>query len=354
MVIYELNDQGIRPVNETSFSREGIQERADLQRFLRDQIDIIAPETLLIAEEFGQWEDARRRIDLLAIDKDANLVVIELKRTDDGGHMELQAIRYAAMVSAMTFERAVAIFGEYLKGHGREEDPEATLLDFLDWDTPSEDEFAQDVRIVLAASDFSKEISTAVIWLNQRGLDIRCVRLKPYRDGNRILLDVQQVLPLPEASDYQVQIREKQEKERNARRQQRDYTRYTVTAGTEMHEHLPKRWAIYHVVKYLCSQGISPEEITDVVPWRKNMFRKVEGRVGAETFASALMREQEQGGRAFDPRRYFCNEEELIHTGGCTYALTNQWGNRTEEALTRFVEAFRDKGVAYKESERSS
>jgi len=33
-------------------------------------------------------------------------VVIELKRTNDGGHMELQAIRYASMVSAMTFERA--------------------------------------------------------------------------------------------------------------------------------------------------------------------------------------------------------------------------------------------------------
>jgi hypothetical protein len=41
-----------------------------------------------------------------AADKQAWLVVIELKRTLDGGHMELQAIRYASMVSAMTFERA--------------------------------------------------------------------------------------------------------------------------------------------------------------------------------------------------------------------------------------------------------
>jgi RecB family endonuclease NucS len=49
------------------------------------------------------------RVDLLAIDANANLVVIEIKRTTDGCHMELQAIRYAAMVSAMTFERAVQI-----------------------------------------------------------------------------------------------------------------------------------------------------------------------------------------------------------------------------------------------------
>ena len=63
----------------------------------------------MIAEEFGQWEDSRRRIDLLGLDKGANLVVIELKRTEDGGHMELQAIRYAAMVSTLTFDKLITI-----------------------------------------------------------------------------------------------------------------------------------------------------------------------------------------------------------------------------------------------------
>lgn len=68
-------------------------ERADIQRLLKRQIEIISPDTLVSAEEFSDWEDSKRRIDLLGIDTDANLVVIELKRTDDGGHMELQAVR---------------------------------------------------------------------------------------------------------------------------------------------------------------------------------------------------------------------------------------------------------------------
>jgi RecB family endonuclease NucS len=99
MAIYEIQDGGLKKVNGTSFNAEGIRERDDLQRLLREQIEVIAPDTLLLAEEFGEWEDSRRRIDLLGLGKDASLVVIELKRTEDGGHMELQAVRYAAMVS---------------------------------------------------------------------------------------------------------------------------------------------------------------------------------------------------------------------------------------------------------------
>lgn len=75
--------------------------------------------------------------------------------------------------------------------------------------------------------DFSKEITTAVIWLNERGLDIRCVRVRPYKYADRVLVDIQQVLPLPEAQEYQVRIREKAQKEREDRedKESRQYLR---------------------------------------------------------------------------------------------------------------------------------
>lgn len=59
-----------------------------------------------------------------------------------------------------------------------------------------------------------------MMWLNDHGLDIRCVRLKPHQDNGRVLVDVQQVIPLPDASDYMVKIREKEAQERTARREQ--------------------------------------------------------------------------------------------------------------------------------------
>jgi RecB family endonuclease NucS len=44
----------------------------------------------VVAEEYGLFADSRRRIDLLALDRTGTPVVIELKRTDDGGHVRTQ------------------------------------------------------------------------------------------------------------------------------------------------------------------------------------------------------------------------------------------------------------------------
>lgn len=217
MPIYEIGHQTITSLKETTFSEAGIRERSDLQRLLRDHSDVIADDILVISEEFGEWEGSRRRIDLLAIDSQANIVVIELKRSEDGGYMELQALRYAAMVSTMTFERAAEVYANYLSKQQSQVNAAQVMLDFLGWDESVEDSFAQDVRIVLVSADFSKELTTSIMWLNERGLDIRCVRMKPYKDSGRTLVDVQQVIPLPEAQDYIVGIREKAGKERTDR-----------------------------------------------------------------------------------------------------------------------------------------
>ena len=83
------------------------------------------------------------------------------------------------------------------------------MLGFLGWDGPNDGPFGQDVSILLVSADFSKELTTSVLWLNEHGLDIRCVRIRPYLDGTRVLMDVQQVIPLKETVEYQVQIREK-------------------------------------------------------------------------------------------------------------------------------------------------
>lgn len=313
MAIYEISTDRIRKIDETSFSSAGLRERQDLQRLLRTQIEIVSPDTLVIAEEFSQWEDSTRRIDLLGIDKDANLVVIELKRTEDGGHMELQSIRYAAMISAMTFERVVEVYTEFLNRIGNTGDARSSLLEFLDWDEPDEDRFAQDVRIVLVSAEFSKELTTSVIWLNERGLDIECVRIKPYSDNGRVLADIQQIIPLPEAEDYRVRLKEKQQRERASRKFNPDFTKYDVIVAGTTHERLPKRAAIYTIVRHLVNRGHSPEVIAAAVPSRQNtMFRVSIGNLDAPEFIVQQKAEAANGGRSFEERRFYCDVGETL------------------------------------------
>lgn len=219
MTIFHYTGDELIPIGETTFGVEGIMERKDLQRLLRSQISVIDERLMVIAEEFGDWLDSSRRIDLLCLDSDANLVVVELKRTDDGGHMELQALRYAAMVSAMTFDQLVETHArDKNKTQPDTDGARAAILEFLAWSAIDEDQFAQDTRIVLASADFSKELTTAVLWLRDRDIDIRCVRLKPYRMLNgTVLLDVQQIIPLPETASFQTQIGVKKAAERQNR-----------------------------------------------------------------------------------------------------------------------------------------
>jgi len=346
MTLYEIKSDAIVPVTTTEFGRENLRERSDLQRLLRANISVVCPDTLVLGEEFRDWDDSRRRIDLLGLDKDANLVVVELKRSEDGGHMDLQAIRYAAMVSTMTFEQGVAAHSAYLAALGRPDDARTAILDFLGWQDAAGKEFAESVQIVLVSAEFSKELSTAVLWLNARGLDIRCVRMKPYSLDGRVLVDVQQIIPLPEAEDYIVRVARKDHEEKVAREAQRDLTRFDVTINGTRQERLPKRKVMYVLIRYLVEQGIAPEKIASVVPYRADrLFRSADGLLDHATFVQRVAAQMKQQDRTFDPERYFCETEELMHVSGRTYAVTNQWGAITQETIDALLTAFGPRGV---------
>ena len=224
MGLFRLGSDSLEEIPSTTFAREDLRERADLQRWLRDEPGAFGEDLLIIAEEYGSFEDSRRRIDLLALDPDGRIVVIELKRTEDGGHMDLQAVRYAAMVSTMTFDQALDAFRRYAEERKLDVDPAARIREFLNVpDDEAPEVNAGPPRIILASGDFSKELTTSVLWLNEVGLDIRCVRLRLYKVDNDLFLDATQVLPLPEAEEYVIRVRER-EAERRAVRDRREAT----------------------------------------------------------------------------------------------------------------------------------
>lgn len=351
MALFELTPNAITPLSETTFAESGVLERRDLQRLLRDSIEVLSPDTLVIAEEFGDWEESYRRIDLLGLDRNANLVVIELKRTEDGGHMELQALRYAAMVSAMTFSKLVEVHALHLARVGRSgEDAKKRILEFLGWDEPEEESFASDVKILLASADFSKELTTTVMWLNERDLDIRCVRLRPYRYQDKLLLDVQQLIPLPEANAYQVQLREKATERRQSRRQEGsgpDFTRYDLFCASQHHPNQWKRNMVYAVVRAAVEHGVPIAQL----PVPRGKWLVVSGNCATRAdFEAKLQLEPEAGTRAYHPRRWFNADDQLLRTEGKTYCLSNQWGDTTFPVIDEIATRFPKLGIRYERS----
>jgi hypothetical protein len=342
MPLFEMTPEDLVAVPSSTFAVERVLERADLQRLLRAHIDAVVDDVLIVSEEFGAFADARRRIDLLGIDREGHLVVFELKRTVDGGHLELQALRYAAMVSTMTFDDLLGHYERYLASVEPDAAGEAgaRLTEWLDDGDGTI--LSRLVRIVLISGGFDREITTTVLWLTDMyGLDIRCVRLTPYKVGERLLLDVQQVIPLPEASELTIQLQRKATQERAARSGGgRDWTQYVITTPGGSSQPLRKRRAVLVMAEALRLAGVPAEELAEVIP--HSGFLPVEGTLTGEDLKEAFIHAYPKA----DPGRWHLDSP--IHDEGRTWVLTKMWGINTEPVLQRLTGlAPPDSGIGY-------
>ncbi len=347
MSLYEIAESGLARREQASLAGLGLREREDLQRLIRDDISVLDDDLLVVAEEFGQWEDARRRIDLLAVDKTGCLVVIELKR-DDGAHMDLQALRYAAMVSSMNFGDVVAAYEQHLANTEPDAglDARAELTAFIDTGEAEEPTISTDVRIVLVAAEFGRELMTSVLWLNRfESMDIRCIQLVPYRLDGRVLLDIRQVVPLPEAADYQVRVRRKEQQQERARSQSRDMTRYHVVVDGAELPATSKRETILVMVTKLIESGVPASEIGEELGVR---FRSIQGEYldPAPAFLRDYPREY---GRKFHPEWWYTDHPFLQDER--TWLVSKGWGTNTEPALTALCKRFPDAGVSFRRAD---
>jgi hypothetical protein len=345
-----ITSDSLTRVSRTTFAAQGIQERSHLQAALRDHIELISPDLFVVSEEFGDFEGANRRIDLLCLDRDGRLVVVELKRTADGGHMELQALRYAAMVSTMTFEQVVRTLAKYRATRSlddsSEEEARADLLEWLELDSGDEPDIAREVGIVLASENFSQEITTTVLWLNEfHDFDIRCLRLSPYELDDRLLLDVQQVIPLPEASAYTVRVREKEVAARQAKgTSTTDTTKFVVQTPDFATEPLPKRWAILRLVAGLVDAGVSMDVIRTVLPASKTV--RVQGvYTDPHDLWQALQIQHDKP----DPKRWHLADPIVVNDQ--SWVLHSNWGKGTRGFFKALLALAPEGFAVYEEGE---
>ena len=57
MTIYRIAGDDVQPAKKTTFQAEGMLERRDLQKLVRYNIELLVPDAMVLAEEFGDWQE---------------------------------------------------------------------------------------------------------------------------------------------------------------------------------------------------------------------------------------------------------------------------------------------------------
>lgn len=184
----------LKPAN---FTLLNLKERYDIQEWIEKNPDILGEDLLIISKELVIGSGIR--LDLLAIDRKANLVIIELKRDVSGSDVEWQAIKYASYCSSFLTADIIKKYADFLKSDLDE--AEAKIEEFIEYD--DFEKLNEEQRLILVSKEFHSDVISAVLWLREYGINIECIRLKPFLDvDNELFIQPQIIIPLPEAKDY--------------------------------------------------------------------------------------------------------------------------------------------------------
>ena len=214
-VMYRISREKnrIQKLESRKFGDLGFQEREHLQEWLANYPEALEEAGLLIIQkEFDGFDDTRERLDLLALDKAGNLVIIENKLDDSGRDVTWQALKYASYCSTLNRSKIANIYQDYLDKYKGGGDAKENIVEFL-----VEEDFESLVlnrdhhqRIMFVANHFRKEVTSTVLWLLKQNIQVQCFKATPYSMGEELFLQVEQIIPTPEAEEYMIGINEKE------------------------------------------------------------------------------------------------------------------------------------------------
>ena len=210
MYLINKEKNSVEKLTKCSFSELGFKERDNLQEWIAKSPNIFDEELLIIQKEFAGFDDTKERLDLLALDKNGDLVIIENKLDDTGRDVTWQALKYTSYCSSLSKDNIKNIYQDYLNEIQPGENAEEKISDFLDSDY-------EDItlnkgvtqRIILVAAEYRKEVTSSVLWLLNYKVRIQCFKTTPYKKGEQLFLTMDQIIPTKEAEEYMIGIAEK-------------------------------------------------------------------------------------------------------------------------------------------------
>lgn len=210
-LLFSVRGSEAFPAQSLTLAEAGLRERHDLQEWVIAHPEILGNDIMIITMEFDQWQSsygkAADRLDVLGLHKSGELVVAELKRDKAPDTVEMQAIKYGAMVSRFTAETLAEQHARFLSLRGAPTDEDAAgdrLAAFADITS----ETLRRPRLVLVASAYPPTTVATAVWLREMGVDITLMQYRAYRTGQEIAISVSQLYPVPSVEDFTISPRQ--------------------------------------------------------------------------------------------------------------------------------------------------
>jgi len=176
MGIHVIKDNKVEEYQQTSVNKE-----IEIEEFLEKHPKVLDKDIFIIGRQVPTA--TKTRIDLMGLDKDGNVVIIEIKKGISVREVVSQILEYGVWAEDIQYEDLNRIAKE------------RHLSDFQDLYKKFEtdfkeipDPFNQNQRLYIVAEKIDEKIEDVCRYLKVRGIDIKCVELNFYeRDGQRLV-----------------------------------------------------------------------------------------------------------------------------------------------------------------------
>jgi hypothetical protein len=214
-----------------------------LERWIVENPDLVGEELLVLGHQLAEFEEDKDRLDILALDRFGEIVLIELKVTEDFRVTDLQAIAYAGAYAKRTSKDLAGTLERHMRKQAAApaptanangsavgqapssvaatsvvtaEDARAAIAAFIEIDDFSDWQPSQHVRIKLVAPSFPRRVLQTVKWLG----DVYSVRLEAITvrlfetAPKKYSIAFERLLPLPTEDQFDMTVREREERQR--------------------------------------------------------------------------------------------------------------------------------------------
>ncbi|HEX8745463.1 MAG TPA: hypothetical protein VF712_20225 [Thermoleophilaceae bacterium] len=235
--LLEVSGQTASVLSPVAF--QGRIDELTLERWIVECPELVGERLLVLGRQLAEFEEDQGRLDVLAIDDSGELVLIELKVTENFRVTDLQALGYAGAYAARTtaelahtllrtLRRDAAVTAppaagnEQPAGPGPATEPasldqaKATITQFLELDDFEDWEPSQHVRIKLLAPDFPRRVLKTVKWLGDvYDMPIEAIAVRLFEDTEkRYSLSFERILPLPGEEEFDLTVRRREDRKR--------------------------------------------------------------------------------------------------------------------------------------------